>query len=197
MPTIDSALRLVLPLRADAEGKPTAWAYHTPIGMETFDANYRVLAATKAKLFEQGGRYAFEAGALVAALHLRDEGKKDAAREGDLDDDGKPRDGGVSALLADFRRLTMVVVPGPGGWDQVPVEVALQRGSLDTETWREAESTIVFFTCIYWLTPKAKRRAMADSTASVCGGSTTSSSLTDWIASLTVSTSAANTAKAA
>lgn len=190
MAAITSDLRLVLPIRADANGTASAWAYHTPISMQTFEANYRVLAATKAALFAQGPRYAFEVGAQVAALHLRDAGRRDAADRLDLDASGNPGDGGIGALIADLHRLTTIAAPAAAGWEQVPLAIAMQRGVLDADDVREVENALVFFTCAFYLTPRAQRSATVGLVASVAGGSTTSLPLTDWIASLPTSTPA-------
>lgn len=181
---INSDLHLVLPLRIGEDGKPHAFAYHTPISTQVFEANYRALAATKAALFAKGPRYAFEVGAQVAALHLRDEGRRDAEERLDFDEHGKPRDGGVEALLTDLRRLTMVAVAGHKGWEEVPMPVAMQRGAIDTDDARELEHALVFFTCVYYLTPRGHRAATASVVASAAKGSITSLSPTDWIASL-------------
>lgn len=194
---INSDLHLVLPLRVDENGRAAAYAYHTPISMATFDANFRVLAAAKSALFDKGPRYAFEVGAQVAALHLRDAGRRDAQERMEFDASGNPTDGGVDALLADLRRLTMVAVPSASGWEQVPVDVAVQRGALDAEDMREVDNALVFFTCIYFLTARAQRAQIASVAASVCRGSTASSSLTDWIASLPTLTLGGNTPPAA
>ncbi len=184
MAVINGDLRLVIPARSTEAGEPIAWAYHTAISSQVFEANYRVLAATKAALFAQGPRYAFEVGAQIAGLRLRDEGRRDAVDRGDLDGDGSPRDGGVAALLAELQRLTMIVLPSPAGWETMPVAVALQRGMMDADEWREVESGIVFFTSLFHLTPRAKRAQIGGVAASMQGGSLTSLPLTEWTASL-------------
>lgn len=181
---INGDLRLVLPLRAAENGDVLAWAYHTPISTQVFEANYRVLAATKAALFAQGARYAFEVGAQIAGLRLRDEGRKDAAEQGNVGADGTPQDAAVPALLAEIQRLTMVALPGAAGWEATPVGVALQRGALDADDWREAESGIVFFTSLWHLTARAKRPQIGGMAASMQGGSLVSLPLTEWTASL-------------
>jgi len=181
---INGDLRLVIPLRAAENGDVLAWAYHTPISTQVFDANYRTLAATKAAMFAQGPRYAYEVGAQIAGLRLRDEGRQDALMRGDVDPEGNPNDSGAGALLAEIQRLTMVVAPSPAGWEPTPVGMALQRGGLDPEDWREAESGIVFFTCLWFLTPRSRRPQIGGMAASVQRGSLTSLPLTEWIASL-------------
>lgn len=164
------------------------YAYHTAISVATFEANYRALAATKAALFAQGPRYAFEVGAQIAALTLADVAKQDAIDRGDVDASGNPSDGGAKALLAEIRRLTQVAVPSASGWEQAPVDVAKQRGALDDDDIRDLESALVFFTCVLFLTPRVRRKAAAGIVASLARGSIVSSSITEWIASLPKST---------
>jgi len=185
---INGDLRLVIPLRTAENGDVLAWAYHTPISTQVFDANYRTLAATKAALFAQGPRGAYEVGAQIAGLRLRDEGRHDAMLRGDIDADGKPNDSGAGALLAEIQRLTMMVTSSPAGWEPTPIGIALQRGALDPEDWREAESGLVFFTCLWFLTRRANRAEIGGLAASVQRGSLTSLPLTEWIASLPKST---------
>lgn len=194
---IDGQLRLVFPIRFREDGEPEIWAYHTPVSYEVFQANFRAMAATQTKLFENGIAYARQVGAHVAALHLREEMHKDAAARIDAGSDDASADAAATALFADFQRLTMIVAPGPAGWDQMPAAVALQRGVIDAEDWREAEGAIAFFTCSYFLTRKRNRSMVAGAVASVVQGSTTSSPLMEWIASLPSSTTAGNTANAA
>ena len=184
---LDSALRLVFPLRVGEDGSVLVQGYHTPISTETFEANYRMLAATKAAIFGQGPRYAYEVGAAIAALRLRDEARRDALERGDVTPEGIPVTAGADALLADMRRLTAVAVPGAGGWETVPVDLAIKRQHIDAEDWREAESGLVFFSCVYFMTRRAQRATIASLVASVMQGSTTSLSLTEWTASLPTS----------
>lgn len=178
MATIDSSLRLVLPLRQDAAGNATSWAYHTPLSIEAFEASYRILAAAKGAMFAKGASYAYYAGVHVAALHLRDAGKQDAAESGDASSDA------AGALLAELHRLTTVALRTPDGWDQVPLDVAKQRGSLDDADVRDLENALVFFSCAFWLTSRARRKTDVGIAASAMAGSITSLSLTEWIASL-------------
>lgn len=197
MTTINSDLHVVLPLRVGEDGKPQSWAYHTPISLAVFEANFRILAATKAALFKDGPRYAFEVGSRVAALHLRDAGRKDAQERLDVDEQGQPRDGGVNALLGELRRLTMTAVPAGAAWESVPLPVAQSRGLLDAEDIAEVDSALVFFTCVYYLTPRHQRASIAGVIASVMSGSITSLPLTDWTASLPTSMPVAISAAAA
>lgn len=181
---INESLNLVFPIRSDDKG-PIIYAYHSPISRDVFEANYRILSATKSALSSKGAHFLMDAGPRIAALTLRDEGRKDAADRGEFDPQGKPLDGGAEALSVELKRLTTVLLPSASGWENVPVDAALSRGSIDPEEWKEAESALVFFTCHYALASRANRTVVAQATASLLGGSSTSSSITEWIASST------------
>ncbi|WP_244136427.1 hypothetical protein [Burkholderia sp. BCC0405] len=163
------------------------WAYHTPISREVFDANFRVLAATKSALAGKGSHYLSSSGPRIAALTLRDEGKKDAAARGSFDKDGIVKDDDTAALLGEFKRLTMILCPGQHGWDLLPVDAAIQQGRIDSEDWEEALASIVFFTCLYAMARKADREMMAKGTASLIGALITSSAPMEFAASLQTS----------
>ncbi|MDE1854691.1 MAG: hypothetical protein KGI38_13345, partial [Thaumarchaeota archaeon] len=97
---LNEAINLVVPVGERQ-------AYHTPISREVFEANYRILAATKAALSGKGVMYQMDAGPRIAALAMRDEGKRDAEDRGSVDDAGHPRDEMTPALLAEIKRLTV------------------------------------------------------------------------------------------
>lgn len=182
MASINDALNLVIPVRSNDSGVEI-YAYHTPISREVFEANYRPLAAAKSALSAKGVYYMMDAGPKIAALTLKDEGKKDAQEQGDAGD------GGVSALLGEIKRLTMILAPSGGTWNMLPVDGAIAQGIIDADEWSEAESAIVFFTFHSALSRKAERARVATATASVLKGWSTSSSATEYIASLPTSTS--------
>ena len=185
---ITDDLRLVLPLRRDAKGEPVVLGYHTPISRETYEASYRILAATKAALFAKGTAFAADVGPQIAALRLRDEARQDARDQGDIDNEGKGRDTVAVALLADLRRLTMVMCATPTGWEPIPVDIAISRGVMDLDDWRDAEGGLVFFTCSYAMATKTTRRGISEAVAGVMGASITSLPLTEFVASLTTQT---------
>lgn len=186
-------LNLTIPLRADEKGT-TVHGYHTPISREVFAENYRILAATKASLASKGVHYLMGSGPRIAALTLRDEGKKDALDRGDVDASGKPSDGGAKALLEEIKRLTVILCPSASGWTMLPIDAAISQGVIDEDDWQEGESAIVFFTAHWALASKAEKAKVANATASALKGSITSSSATEFIGSLPTSTSSATTA---
>lgn len=183
---LNESMNLVVPVKESGDAQ--IYAYHTPISREVFEANFRALAATKAALASKGLYYQMDAGPRIAALTLRDEAMRDADMAGRIDKDGKPSTQAVDALLAEFRRLTTVLCPTPKGWQQLPVDVALSTGEIDEEDWAEAESAICFFTCHYAMAKKKDRNRIGLATAGVLNALTTSSTPTEYVASLSKST---------
>lgn len=185
--TITPSLSLAFPIRVSESGEPLVWAYHTPISQEVFVASYRIIAATKAALFSKGIAYAADAGPRIASLALIDASKADSAEWG--------TENAAPALLAEIRRLTFALVPGKDGFEQLPVDVALARKEIEPEDWAEGESAIVFFTVGYLMALRAKREPIGKALALVLGGSMTSSTLTEFAASLKTSTAPETSAK--
>lgn len=173
---ITPSLNLVLPLRFGAEGEAVILGYHTPIDAVVFQANYRVIAAAKHAIFSKGLAFASESGPRIAALALRDAAKHDAEELGVQDTS--------TALLGELKRLTLVLAPTAGGYEQIPVDIAISRGVIDAEDWAEGESALVFFTCVYAMARKAARESAGKAAASVLGGLTTSSMPMEFAASL-------------
>jgi len=157
-------------------------AYHTSISRAIYEANYAVLHASLAAMGKKGAHYLKASGPNIANLVLKDEGKRDAAERGEEDR--------TPALISEIRRLTNVLVPGPAGYDLLPIDNAISMGKLDEEDWLELEAQIVFFTCLVQTAKKADRTMVAASVASVVGGSITSLAPMTYAASLQTSTTA-------
>lgn len=194
MATINEALNLVLPARADEKGV-LIYAYHSPISREVFEANYRFLAATKAALASKGVIYMMDAGPRIASLTFKDEARRDALERGDVDAKGNPNEDHMHAFLAEILRLTTILAPSANGYQTIPVDAAIAQNLLDEEEWMETESSIVFFTFNYWLSRKSTRSQLASATASVLKASVTSLSAMEFIASLQTSMPVATTSE--
>lgn len=194
---VTSDLKLALPVRIGEtekpdpentektvrESVPLVWAYHTPISMEFFEANYRVIAATKQAIFGKTLGYAYESGPRIARLTLLDAAKADALEWG-LEQSTGP------AILGELKRLTNILAPNEknAGFDPLPIDIAVGRKVIDAEEWAEAESAIVFFTCAYAMARRQGRELVANACASVLRAQTTSLGPTEFIASLNQST---------
>lgn len=172
---LNDSLNLVVPI-GDKK------AFHTPISREVFEANYRLLASTRAHLASEGIYYQMDAGPRIAAMILRDKARRDFETWGEGDD--KPRDVLANALFNEIKRLTTILAPTANGWESLPVDSAIQSGVIDSEEWDEALSQIVFFTCHYAMGKKAERPRIAGVTASLLASSITPSSLSEYASSL-------------
>lgn len=198
---IDEKRNLVLPVVTEKVAKTVdekemvedvvrVYAFHTPVSREIFEMNYRILAATKSALASKGSHYLMSAGPRIAAMTLKDEGRKDAAARGSFDEQGTLIDNETKAFLAELKRLTMVLCAGPNGWDLLPVDTAISGGRMDDEDWEEVISAIVFFTSHVSMAKKADRPVATKATASLLGASITSLTPTEFAASLQNSTPA-------
>jgi hypothetical protein len=179
---ITESLNLALPV---GDG---LMAYHTPISRAVYEQNYGVINATKAALSRKGIHYQMGSGPRIANLVLKDEGLKDAAERDSLDGQGKPFDDRTPALLAEIKRLTMILVPGTSGYESLPVDIAIAQGKMDEEDWSELEAGLTFFTCHVMPAKKSNRAGIASATASVLSGSIALSPVTAFIATLPTST---------
>ena len=203
---IDEQRRLVLPVvsgtvTTKVDGKDVSedtvliHAYHVPISKAVYEANFRVLAATRSALASKGQHYLMGSGPRVASLTLKDEGRKDAATRGMINEDGKIVDEETPALLAEIKRLTNILCATQNGWDLLPVDVAIQQGKIDEEDWEEAQSAIVFFTCHVSMAKKSGLTKASELMASLVSGSTTSLPPMEFAASLQKLTPAEPTKK--
>lgn len=182
---IDDNLNIVLPL---VEGTPDIDAFHSPIDRPVFEANYRLLAATRAALGSKGSHYQLITGPQIAAMTLREEGRKDAVENGD------PKgDGGAAAFIAELKRRTLVLCPSESGWERLPVDTAISRDMIDAEDWEDGLSHLVFFTCHWWLAKKSERPTIREAMGDLLGMSFTSSNATAYCDSSPTSTSAGAT----
>lgn len=181
MAHLNDELNLVIEV---ARESGPVYVHHTPIRLEVFEHHFRLLAATHADMWGRGGSYANLA-PRIAALTLRDVGKKEAAHSGNPDGDG-----GASLLLGEIKRQSVVIAPASGAWGITNVDVAISRDALAKDEWSEVESAIVFFTCAVWMTSRTRAKEIATVVASGMGLSSTSLNAEDWMRSLPTSTSA-------
>jgi hypothetical protein len=150
-------------------------AYHEPLSRESFEANYKLIAATKAALFDTTDKALVIDGPALALLTLKDEAAK---REMD-----------AQALIGELTRLTMVAKDG----DLLPVSAS----GIDPEEWDEALSALVFFTVNYALTRKTERAQKAEALCAILGFSLISLSPEAWLSGLKTSTKGGSSKKQA
>jgi len=182
MMKIDEKYRLVIPIGRDTDGSAVLNVYSTPISKEVFEANYRILSATHVAMMNSGIARAAMVAPRTARLRLMDEGRREAAEQGETGDSGG------SALLAEIKRLTLILVHNASGWDMLPVDAAIAQGHLDAEDWQEVESSLVFFMCSFYMAPRRDRKVIAEVMAEILRGSITSSEPMEYVASSQKST---------
>ncbi len=171
---IDKNLNLVVPVEAD---HGDVFFHHTPILRETFQRYHFVMCAAFTRLLQAGMEMT---GAAIAAMTLeeisRDMGKWDG------------KEGVKAGLMDEIERLTTVLILGGNGWEQIPVNVALSRELLDEQDWQEAKQRIVFFTLICGMTRKAVKEDLLTILNDSWQTQTTSSTCSEFCASLPTST---------
>lgn len=168
MVKLDRNLNLVVPV--DLGGGRTAYAHSAPVPYEVYRASYAALGKTYAEIFTEG--YGVLAGPKVAARLLEKNGGE--------------------AFLGELRRLTTVAVPTAAGWDKLPLETA--REALEPEDVDGVENLLAFFTVVSAMMGAEARRLLTEMLVSTSILLTTSSTLTDFLASSTTSTAVAATA---
>ena len=103
-------------------------------------------------------------------------------------------DGVENGLMAEIRRLCIVFAPADGGgYTQLLLPDAVTKGLLSERELLQLESALVFFTVTWHLEREDRRLRMLTVSAGMSNGQITSSSITDFRASLTMSTTAAAT----
>ncbi len=172
---IDDDWKLVLPITDSVQ------VFHSPITKAVFEANFRLLSATKADIFGHGNQYAFLSGLNVAALTLKDIGKRLS------DERGQEGDYGAQSFLGELQRCSTILAPGANGYDILPVGTALAQGTLDADDWADVENELVFFTCAACLSPRKARKAVAQAMADLLECSLTSLSCEEYARGLTIS----------
>ena len=170
---IDHKLNLVVQVDGD-DG--TIFVHSMPLSRAVWERYFIPLSKTFSAMITEG--MSFISGPRVAALMLR----KVAEDSGTWD----ARDGVRDGLMAEIKRLTSVVLPGPNGWTTIPYEAAIGRKLISEDDASEVDGLIVFFICVCAV---QHRRDVADSLTrmAVWRGQTTSLSCTEYAASLPIS----------
>lgn len=187
MPAIDERLNFVIPLYDDGQETPRAYVFATPISRAVFEAHFALLAKTFAMI--QGDGYGAVAGPRVASLLLREVATREYGPE--AAEKSVP-------LVKEIRRLTNVLVREGGKWAILPYETSrTDPAVLDEDEVAEVDNALVFFIALSAMVKRAHLRANLDWPARIWGAQVSSLSATAFLASLPISTPAANTSTAA
>lgn len=172
---ISRALNLVLPI---PRGDTTIYLHSMPISYEVFRANHKIISTAYFEVMREGPEYAAGVAPMVAAMALEDAGKMVAERAGGTGD------GGVRSLLAEIQRLSCIIAPSDNGYETLPINVALQRGTITQEDWREVENALVFFILISAMTRRSAVETFLNMMLPMFNALTTSLNPTEYFASL-------------
>jgi hypothetical protein len=181
--TISRQLNLVAPV--DREDGSRLYVHAQPISYETFKAYWLVLSKTWAEINAQGLREI--SGPRVALLMLTEVAQRTPRGPGVTWWEGS--DGVEAGLVRELVRLGNVLLPADGGgWEQLPLDIALKRQLLTDEEAGDVLGQLTFFTLTWRLADLTDRADMATGAARVHGSLTTSSDVTAYASSLRTST---------
>lgn len=187
--TINDNLEIVFDIRTDEANRPTLRIFHRTISRDVFEINYKLLSAVFSELWSQGSYHALSVGPRIASLALKDLAKKMAES---LPDDSGTAPNPAHTLLEEMKRLSLILVPTPSGWEKIPVQTALSRHLIDEEEWSEVESALIFFTSAYHLAKKSEKEVRANVLLGLLGAKIYSDS-TDLPGSSRISTASETT----
>lgn len=181
---IDRKLNFVIPVDTDAG---TLYVHSMPLSTDVFEANFLLISKTFSAIYNEGLGAA--AAPRVASMLMRQIALDMNGRE----KDGTPLPDGpgsqrADALMAEVRRLSNVVAPGPGGWEVIPFQEALKREIIDGQDASEVENAIVFFIVASAMHRRGEIQDILDGAANLWGAQTSLLNCTAFAASLRTST---------
>ncbi|WP_324028584.1 hypothetical protein GC087_14440 [Pantoea sp. JZ2] len=166
-------MNFVLPVETDMGA---GYVHATPISKEVYRQHFYILSKTFSAIFSEG--LGVVAGPRVAYLMLEKISQDLGVWDGDT--------GVRNTLLNEIIRLSNLVYPVEGkGWDTAPLDVAIGRKVIEPE---EALGELVFFTCVSSINKPQQAREVMEQVGGLWGSAISSSTLTEWIASLPTST---------
>lgn len=119
----------------------TTKVVHTPMDRIGFEMNYKLIGLAYQELQEFG-----TSGEQVAALVIKD--LKNVK--------GQPMNS--EPFVNELINTTVVhALRGDERLKNIPVAKAIHDGLLSQDDWAEVKSQIIFFTCVYWMVPKAHK----------------------------------------
>lgn len=182
---LDKKLNLVIPV--DRDDGSRVFVHSTPVSYTLFDLYWEPVGKTFAEIY--GGGYNVVAGPRIAAKMLR----KVSTEMRMWDTKGGVQQG----LLAEVHRLTMVLVPGEKGWQQIPFDQAVSSKLLEPQEIDEVEGAVCFFTVASLTHRKADLPSVMEGAAKIWDAQIVSLSSTEFMNSLPISTADANSSATA
>ena len=177
---LDKRLNLVVPVD---QGDKVVYVHSMPIRREVFERYFLVIARTFSTIVQLG--LGEVAGPRVAALTLRKVAQEHGAWEGE--------DGVERGLVAEIRRLTSVLTPTAEGWLPLPYQEVVDKRLMSEDDLAEVDNALAFFTVYSAMHRRATLLETLDGAARMWGALVTSSSATEYAASLRTSSGAEST----
>jgi hypothetical protein len=141
--SIDKRLNIVLDLfRSDGT---RIYIHSTPVSRLVYEANYTIFAKTISSMYADN--WSPVVCSRNAWLRMREIAAADTQRFGDPD-----------ALCQEIWRLTTVLQPSKGGWEQYPfVDFINGEGALNEDDVAEVKNYLCFFTAASWFHSQRER----------------------------------------
>ncbi|WP_337049956.1 hypothetical protein [Serratia fonticola] len=169
---ISRTMNLILPVDTTTG---TAYIHAKPISREIYKEHFFILSKTFAAIFSEG--LGVIAGPRVAYLML-----EKIATEGGI---WEGSNGVKNTLITEIIRLASLVYPVEGkGWDNKPLDVALEQGIVDLD---DVMGDLVFFTCVSSINTSDQAQGMMAQVGLLWNSATTSLDITEWTRSLPTS----------
>lgn len=169
---INNKLNLIIPVDTDAG---TVHVHTTPLARETFEEYFMLISKTFAGIYRQG--LSVVAGPRVAMLLLKQTARESGVLEG-------PKREPAALLIAEMRRLTNVAIPGASGWQFYPLQDVVDRELLDPDDLSEVEGAVCFFICASAMHRRKELPDILVGMTSLWDAQISSSSFTEFAASL-------------
>lgn len=185
MLVIDRKLNIVVPVERSNGSK--FYVHAAPIGTETFEKYFLVLAKTFSAMAESG--IVITSGPSVARLTLKQIAMGTQRADNLNWWDGDDGVGGRAGLIADIVRMSNVV----DGDSIRPLADVFNAGDIDEDDRNDVLSLLVFFTVASRVPPRADRERLIRGMASIYHLASTSLSPTDYASSLKTPISADST----
>lgn len=179
--SISKRLALVLPIDiGEGDRRQVHYVYSQPLPHEVFKRYWLVFSKTFAMIYNE--KLHMMAGPRIAALALRQHAQQMGV--GDEVDLG---------VFSEMRRLSYLILPEAGkGWNHIMLEDAIGSKLISEEDYDEVENILAFFTVTWSMHRAGTREVIMAGAAKLWDAQITSSSCSEFIASLPKLTATVN-----
>jgi hypothetical protein len=175
---IDRNLNLVLTVETE---RGYVYVYSVPLNVQIFERFFMTISKAYVAMVELGGEWLIRMGPRVAKRVLERVAKADGSWEGP--------DGMERGFMNEIRRTTLVNYVSDNGWDEIPLQLAIDHNILSADDVVEIENAICFFTVVSASETRKKSNALLQVVFGRFGALLTSSTTTElrptWLTSKT------------